>query len=172
MDEGASDTDRREPPRPNGAAFGCVDLGGTVAPFGPVTTGVEGCTVKPGTKIFVAAFTVECSTFEGNGTTEAELRTCARESDLQVAPIVKVDDKSVPVAEVETPLLHITLPDDPILPQPAGPEGRPWGRLGRAPTPADAREHTIFIDTDPDKKNPANDITTKINVVQPALESP
>ena len=59
------------------AAFACLDLGGTVAPFGPA--GVESCTVKPGTKIFVAASAVECSTFEGNGTTEAELRTCARD---------------------------------------------------------------------------------------------
>ena len=125
----------------DGAAFACVDLGGTVAPFGPVTTGVESCTVKPGTKIFVAASSVECSTFEGNGTTEAELRTCARKSDLQVAPTVTVDDKSVPVTEVETPLLHITLPADNIFGQPAGTEGLSVGaRLGHAPTPADARD--------------------------------
>jgi hypothetical protein len=39
----------------------------------------DSCTVKPGTKIFVAASSVECSTFEGNGTTEAELRACAEQ---------------------------------------------------------------------------------------------
>ncbi len=61
-----------------GSAFACFDLGGTVAPFAP--DGVKSCTVKPGTKIFVAATSVECSTFEGNGTTEAELRTCARKA--------------------------------------------------------------------------------------------
>jgi hypothetical protein len=55
-----------------GAAFGCWNLdGGTVAPFGPIA--VDSCTVKPGTKIFVAASSFECSTIEGNGTTEAEL---------------------------------------------------------------------------------------------------
>ena len=45
--------------------------------------GVESCTVKPGTKIFVAASSVECSTFGGysvfRGATEAQLRTCARD---------------------------------------------------------------------------------------------
>jgi hypothetical protein len=103
---------------PNGAAFGCVDLGGTVAPFGPVTTGVEGCTVKPGTKIFVTAFTVECSTLEPPpffGANEDELRTCARDQDVEVAPTVTVDGKPVPVTEVETPLLQITLPENNIL---------------------------------------------------------
>jgi hypothetical protein len=33
-----------------GVAFGCFDLGGTVAPFGP--NGIPSCTEKPGTKIF------------------------------------------------------------------------------------------------------------------------
>jgi len=61
--------------------------------------GVESCTVKPGTKIFVAASSVECSTFEGNGTTYAALRTCAEQGDVQQAPSVTVDDKSVPVTE-------------------------------------------------------------------------
>jgi hypothetical protein len=100
-----------------GAAFACFDLGGTVAPFGP--NGVESCTVKPGTKIFVAAASLECSTFEKNGTTEEELRDCAVKGD-QVVPTVTVDDKSVPVTEVETPLLHIVLPADNILGVPAG----------------------------------------------------
>ena len=54
--------------------------------FGPA--GAESCTVKPGTKIFVAAASFECSTFEGNGTTEDELRTCARTKDAQAAPAV------------------------------------------------------------------------------------
>jgi len=37
-----------------GAAFGCWNLGSrTVAPFGP--SGIDSCTVKPGTKIFIGA---------------------------------------------------------------------------------------------------------------------
>jgi hypothetical protein len=38
-------------------------------PSRPSPTGVESCTVKPGTKIFVVASSFECSTFEGHGTT-------------------------------------------------------------------------------------------------------
>ena len=58
-----------------GPAFACIDLrGGTVAPF---AGGVEfTCTVKPGTKLFVAGYSLECSSFEGNGTEDAELRQC------------------------------------------------------------------------------------------------
>jgi hypothetical protein len=109
-----------------GSEFACWDLGGTVAPLGP--EGVESCTVKPGTKIFVVGSSIECSTFEGHGTTETALRTCARESDVQAAPTVKVDGKSVTVTEVETPLLNIVLPagnifEGPPLNQPAGTEG-------------------------------------------------
>ena len=101
-----------------GDAFGCWNLGGTVAAFGP--NGIPSCTVKPGTKIFVAAHTVECSTFEGNGTTEAELRTCAEQTDVQTAPSVTVDRHSVRVTEVETRLMNIVLPADNIFNLPAG----------------------------------------------------
>jgi hypothetical protein len=97
--------DAQNPFGHGGPASACLDLGGTVAPFGP--NGVDSCTVKPGTKIFVIASSVECSTFEGNGTTEAELRNCARQTDLQVPPSITVDGESVPVAEVETRLLKM-----------------------------------------------------------------
>jgi hypothetical protein len=96
--------------------------GGTVAPFGPGADGGS-CTVKPGTKILVAASSVECSSFEGNGTTEAELRTCAEQSDVPTAPPVTVDGHSVPVREVETPLMNIVLPADNIFGLPAGTTG-------------------------------------------------
>ena len=129
-----------------GAAFACLDLSGTVAPFAPVS--VDSCTVKPGTKVFIAASSFECSTFEGNGTTEAQLRTCARLSDVQVAPTVIVDGKSVPVAEVETPLLNIVLPADNIFGQPAGTQGlsvgHGWVALLHPLTPG---THTIVINT-------------------------
>jgi hypothetical protein len=105
-----------------GAAFACWNLGGgTVAPFGPGD--VPSCTVKPGTKIFVAAHSVECSTFEGNSTTEAELRACAEQMDVQTAPSVTVDGHSVPVREVETPLMNIVLPADNIFGLSAGTTG-------------------------------------------------
>ena len=170
MDDDPSDTERPEPLRHRRFhKFGCWDLGGTVAPFGP--NGVKSCTVKPGTKIFVAATSVECSTFEGNGTTEAELRTCARAGDVQVAPSVTVDGKSVPVTEVETPLLNITLPADNILgpvgpPQPAGTTGQSvahgWVTLLHPLTPGTHAIHIVVTNNNAT----VSDITTKI-VVQP-----
>jgi hypothetical protein len=123
-----------------GSAFACFDLGGTVAPI--ALGGVESCTVKPGTKVFVAASSWECSTVEpppSFGRNEAELRACARANDAQDAPTVTVDGKSVPVTEVET------RPHRPAGGQhlrPAARDARPVrrARLGRAPASPDARD--------------------------------
>jgi hypothetical protein len=128
-----------------GSAFACIDLGGTVAPFAP--GGVESCTVKPGAKIFVAASSFECSTFEGQGTTEAELRECARQVDVQLAPTITVDGESVPVAEVETRLLNIVLPAGNLFGEPPGTRGlsvgHGWVTLLHPLTPG---THTIVMD--------------------------
>ena len=151
--------DAQNPFGSGGAAFACLDLGGTVSPFAP--GGVESCTVKPGTKIFVAASSFECSTFEGNGTTEAELRDCAREADVDVAPSVTVDGGAVPVVEVETGLLNIVLPEGNIFGQPAGTTGlsvgHGWVVLLHPLTPG---THTVVIDLGTDV------ITTSI-IVEP-----
>jgi hypothetical protein len=129
-----------------GPASACWDLGGTVAPFGP--SGVESCTVKSGTKIFVVGHSVECSTFEGNGTTEAELRECARETDVQAAPTVTLDGRSVPIAEAETPLLNIVLPADNLFGLPAGTSGLSVGHGWVALLhPLPPGTHTILIDS-------------------------
>lgn len=136
----------RNPFGTGGSAFTCIDLGGTIAPFGP--SGVDSCTVKPGTKLFIIGQSFECSTFEGNGTTEAELRTCAREADAQVAPTITVDGVAAPVAEVETPLLHLVLPADNVFGAPAGTRGSSvahgWVALLRPLTPG---THTIVINS-------------------------
>jgi hypothetical protein len=127
-----------------GSAFACWDFGGTVAPFGP--SGVESCTVKSGTKIFVVGSSVECSTFEG--TTEAELRECARETDVQAAPTVTLDGRSVPIAEAETPLLNIVLPADNLFGLPAGTSGLSVGHGWVALLhPLPPGTHTIVIDS-------------------------
>jgi hypothetical protein len=127
-----------------GPSSGCLNLGGTVAPFGP--NGVASCTVKPGTKVFVAASSFECSTFEGNGTTETELRQCARANDVQVAPAVTVDGRSQPVSEVETDLLRLVLREDNIFGLPPGSRGSSvahgWALLLHPLTPG---THTIGI---------------------------
>ena len=123
-------------------AFGCLNLGRTVAPFGP--NGVPSCTVKPGTKIFVAASSFECSTIEGNGTTEAELRACAEQSDAQTAPSVTVDGHAVPVKGVETRLMNIVLPADNIFGLPAGTTGLSVGHGWIAPLdPLTPGTHTV-----------------------------
>jgi hypothetical protein len=107
-----------------GQAFACWDLGnGTVAPFAP--TGVKSCTVTAGTAMFVAATSVECSTFEG--TPKGRLQDCARQSDVQVAPLVTFDGAPVPVTEAETGLLSIVLPADNVFGLPAGTQGYSYG---------------------------------------------
>ena len=120
---------------------GCFRLGGTLAPFGGPPTGAGPCTVKPGTKIFVAASSAECSNVEEPpffGTNEDELRKCASDFNVKKAPTVTVDGKSVPVTGVYTPAAH-----RPARGQHFGRASRAssvrGARLGHAPTPADAR---------------------------------
>ena len=92
----------------------CVVLGGKiVAPFGP--GGVDSCTVKAGTRIFIAAWTTECSTFEGNGTTEAELRACCCWRGRGSHSDGHHQHEPVPLSSVETGLLRIDLPQDNIF---------------------------------------------------------
>jgi hypothetical protein len=126
-------------------ASACWDLGGTVAPFGP--SGVESCTIKSGTKMFVVGSSVECSTFEGNGTTETELRDCARESD-QVRPSVTLDGSPLSLKEAETPLLNIVLPENNIFGQPTGTGGLSVGHGWVALLhPLPPGTYTIVIDS-------------------------
>jgi hypothetical protein len=106
-----------ETPTPNNPFGGggpqCFVLGGKiVAPFGG---GSLTCTVKAGTRIFIAAWTTECSTFEGNGTTDAALRACAVSADAGVTATVTINGEPVPLSSVETGLLTIHLPQDNIF---------------------------------------------------------
>jgi hypothetical protein len=125
-----------------GADDACWDLGANiVAPFGPV--GVESCTVKPGTRIFVAASSVECSTFEG--TSEADLVECARASATD-EPTVTLDGQPVSLTEVITDVTPATLPADNLFGLPPGTEGQfaahGWVALLHPLTPG---THTIEI---------------------------
>ena len=106
-----------------GPSKACWDVDGTLAPFGQFDPAVALCTTGTGTPLFITGSSVECSTFEGNGTTEAELRACARAMDLQTAPSITFDGKPLTVAEVETPLMTLTLPADNIFGLPAGSTG-------------------------------------------------
>jgi hypothetical protein len=139
-----------------GQAYACWDLGnGTVAPFAP--TGVKSCTVSAGAAIFVAASSVECSTFEG--TPKATLKDCARQSDAQAAPLLTVDGAQVPVTVAETGLLKIVLPADNIFGLPAGTQGYSYGHGWVALLrPLSSGTHTIVITIG------STVITTKIEV--------
>jgi hypothetical protein len=92
----------------------CVQVGDVVAPFGP--NAGQGCTVPSGTRIFAVGWSTECSTFEGEGTAEAALRSCAKLLDQTVTThTITLDGQLVPVTEVETGLLTIHLPKDNIF---------------------------------------------------------
>ncbi|MGY1734666.1 hypothetical protein [Geodermatophilus sp. SYSU D00684] len=98
----------------------CIDLGGrVVAPFTLDPAVPPTCTVEPGTRIFVPAVTIECSTVEPPpffGGNEAELRKCARAVDASGGTLaVTVDGRPFPLSLVETPLLALDLPEDNIL---------------------------------------------------------
>ena len=116
-DLGALWTKVLETPTPDNPLAGgdqCVVLGGNiVAPFGG---GSFECTVKAGTRIFIAAWTTECSTFAGDcggpGSNEAQLRAAAVAADAEVIATVTINGVSVPLTEVETGLLTIQLPQD------------------------------------------------------------
>jgi hypothetical protein len=95
----------------------CFVLGGKiVAPFGGDSFT---CTVKAGTRIFIAAWTTECSTFAGDcggpGSNEAQLRAAAEAEDAGITATVTINGQPVPVSEVETGLLRIHLPQDNIF---------------------------------------------------------
>jgi hypothetical protein len=94
----------------------CVQLAGNVvAPLGPAPNGVSTCSVARGTKILFSGWTTECSTFEGNGTTEAALRACAVAADANITPSATLDGATLPLSSVQTNLLDIQLPTDNIF---------------------------------------------------------
>lgn len=92
----------------------CIELRGIIVT--PLSgKSVPGYTVQRGTKVLFSGWTTECSTFDGNGTNEAELRSCARLADSQIRPSVTFNRMPVELTAVETRLLNISLPDDNIF---------------------------------------------------------
>jgi hypothetical protein len=80
------------------------------------------CTIPSGTALFFPLVDVECSTLEGNGETEAELRDCANMNADFIDPaslFLEIDGKPVTIVEslrVESPLsVYGPLPDGNIL---------------------------------------------------------
>jgi hypothetical protein len=101
----------------------CVDLGGVVAPFGGPGLDVT-CTVKPGTKVFAASWSAECSTLEDppfQGVDEPSLRDCVHTVNAGITTTeVFLDGTLVPVIKVTSGLLHLDLPNGNIFGKPAG----------------------------------------------------
>lgn len=162
----------------------CVDLGGVVAPFSAGAASIT-CTVKPGTRIFVAAWSAECSTLEGSpffGSDRATLRACARAvNDGITAVSVTLDGKPVGPTRVSSPLQRLNLPSDNIFGADSGscctqPGGLPylfvangWVALLHPLRPG---THTITIDVAgafPDETFPIHNTTTII--VKPGRSS-
>jgi hypothetical protein len=116
-----------ETPTPQNVFAGgdpCMDLGGgVVAPFVPLGTPSLMCKVKPGTTLFITAWSSECSTVEEPpyfGRNERQLRACARAVDAGITLVeVTVDGQRVAVSEVETGLLTVDLPENNIFGLPA-----------------------------------------------------
>ena len=104
-------------------------LGGTFTviddnPEDPIVLGVadRNCTVPVGTSLFFPLLNVECSTLEGNGETEQELRDCAVMNADHIVPgslfctIDGVAAKDLINYRVESPLfVYGPLPDGNIL---------------------------------------------------------
>ena len=125
-----------------------------VAPVGAPGIASFTCTGKPGTKVFVAAWSAECSTLEDPpffGSNEAELRACARAVNAGVTTIdVVLDGTRVPVTEVTSGLLRLDLPADNIFGVPAGTGLPPYlsvadGWVALLP-PLTPGTHTITLD--------------------------
>lgn len=120
-------------------------------PFAPASTT---CTVEPGTRVFIGEMSAECSTAEAppfHGGNEAQLRECVRDvlSGFTVHRLV-VDDRTVPVDVVETPLMRVDIPPDNMLgvaPQEALSVGRGWVALLHPMTPGVHRLEYTFAGT-------------------------
>ena len=108
-------------------------LGGTFTPGPPDINGnvlgeaTRKCMVPRGTVLLIPILNAECSTIEGNGTTDAELRQCARDLvDLTDPGSLKLTIDGIPVDNltayrVQSPLSTFgPLPGNNLLGQPAG----------------------------------------------------
>jgi hypothetical protein len=108
----------------------CIQLGANiVAPF---AGGSEfTCVVKPGTRVFVAAYSFECSTVEvppSHGENEDELRDCARDNVVEFEPVTAtLDGRPIALTQVQTALLNFVLPPDNIFGLEAGTTGQSVG---------------------------------------------
>ena len=127
------------PDDPHGKTTGNCELGqhGDVwflaASTNPPTGGTRSCTLPAGRKIFFPVVNAECSTAEGNGTTFAQLSTCAK-GLMDAVTIIEATIDGMPIGDlrkfrVQSPLFTFVAPtDNPVnaldgFPTPAIPSG-------------------------------------------------
>ena len=124
----------------------------TIVPFSAAGSTIT-CEVRVATKIFVTAWTSECSTLEKDpyyGADEPALRECARDADSQLKdPIFTLDGRRLGLQEVETPLLNVVMPEDNILGVKPGASGQSVGHGWVVQiNPLRVGTHTILITND------------------------
>jgi len=150
-----------------------------VAPFAPFGVTSVTCVVPPGTKLFVTAYTSECSTVEEPpyfGRNEAELRICARAADAGITSTeLTLDGVPVALAEVETALLSVTFPAGNILDQPPGTTaqsvGHGWVAAVR-PLPPGAHVITLHFEGTDVSGQPVNFTNTTRIIVSRGRDAP
>jgi hypothetical protein len=83
-----------------GDSFSRCDLGVDAVVFLAGTTGhaaTRSCSIPAGRSLLVPLINAECSTLEGDGTTPAQLRACARGfADRFTGLVLKIDGRAVP----------------------------------------------------------------------------
>ena len=107
------------------------------------------CTVPVGKALFFPIINAECSTAEGNGTTEAELRDCAdflmdHLADL-TATIDGVAIRNLTAYRLQSPLFTFTLPQDNILALPPGTTPSVADGVHLMLAPLSAGAHTVHF---------------------------
>ena len=124
-----------------------------VTPFAPFGVTSVTCTVKPGTRLFITAYSSECSTIEPPpyfGEDEPSLRACASAADALITTTeMTLDGKPASLTETETALLHIVLPEGNIFGLPAGTTAQSVGHGWVAALhPLRRGTHTITLHTE------------------------
>jgi hypothetical protein len=166
-----------------------VDVNGDVVG----TANRSQCKIPAGKPLFIPILNAECSTVEGNGNTERELRTCANGFVSNVTELsLEVDGKKVPglapgadAFRADSPLFTFNLPKNNILQCPAPGVGQPPVLCPAGPSksvadgyyvllePLSVGAHTIRIHGKAQPINPPKnnsftlDVTYKPLVVQP-----
>ena len=95
------------------------NLAGVFSNLNPIPVPTRTCSIPAGRAIFVPIINGECSTAEGNGSTEAQLRSCAV-SQLQPVDLVQAELDGVPIGDLDdfafqSPQFTFWLPADNVI---------------------------------------------------------